>query len=160
MPEVIVSLITIAYISGSLQNAELPTKASSTPTPGAGKFPADRRRLDCTCRNARSRLPSPLQGSVRSAAYARRSMHAAASFFLGSRMDACWQEVWPCHENKSSERCDSRASSPHIHDRMNSAMNGVLFSSVVGQWLQRWPVLPVVALSERALSMPTYSPAK
>ena len=87
-------------------------------------------------------------------------MHAAASFFLGSRMDACWQEVWPCHENKSRERCDSRASSPHIHDRMNSAMNGVLFASVVGQWLQRWPVLPVVALSERALSMPTYSPAK
>ena len=83
-------------------------------------------------------------------------MHAAASFFLGSRMDACWQEVWPCHENKSRER--SRASSPHIHDRMTRQWRA--FSSVVGQWLQRWPVLPVVALSERALSMPTYSPAK
>ena len=36
-------------------------------------------------------------------------------------MDARWQEFWPRHENKSRERFDSRASSPHLrffHDRM------------------------------------------
>ena len=35
-------------------------------------------------------------------------------FFLGSRMDARWQEFWPRHENKSRERCGSRASSPYL----------------------------------------------
>ena len=42
-------------------------------------------------------------------------------FFLGSRMDARSQEFWPRHENKSRERCGSRASSPYLrffHDRM------------------------------------------
>ena len=42
-------------------------------------------------------------------------------FFLGSRMDARWQEFWPRHENKSRERGGSRASSPYLrffHDRM------------------------------------------
>ena len=46
---------------------------------------------------------SPLQGSARSAAYARRSEHFwwLHLFFLGSRLDARWQEVWPRHEKKS-----------------------------------------------------------
>ena len=35
--------------------------------------------------------------------------------FIESRLDARWQqEVWPRHENKSRERCGSRASSPHL----------------------------------------------
>ena len=34
--------------------------------------------------------------------------------FLGSRLDARWQEVWPRHENNSRERCGSRASSPYL----------------------------------------------
>ena len=55
-------------------------------------------------------------------------------FCLGSRLDARSQEVWPCHENKSRERCGSRASSL-VFDFFTIG-SGVLFFSVVGQWLQ------------------------
>ena len=43
-----------------------------------------------------------------------RCMWRQHLFCFWSRMDARWQEVWPRHENKSRERCDSRASSPHL----------------------------------------------
>ena len=35
-------------------------------------------------------------------------------FFLGSRLDTRWQEFGFVTENKSRERCGSRASSPHL----------------------------------------------
>ena len=82
---------------------------------------------------------------------------------LGSRLDARWQEAWHCHDNKSCERCSSRASSPHLFSRSDEFGSGVLFS-VVGQWLRlqrsQWPVLPAVARSERALLLRTSPPAK
>ena len=79
---------------------------------------------------------------------------AAASFFLGSRMDARWQEVWPCHENKSRKRCAWRASRPPLRsfcDRMNRQWRDFFSLSGSGCGISRWPVLYVVARSERAL---------
>ena len=35
-------------------------------------------------------------------------------FCLRSRLDARWQEAWHRHDNKSCERCSSRAGSPHF----------------------------------------------
>ena len=106
---------------------------------------------------------SLLQGRARSAAYARISVPVAATSFFPhrSRLDARWQEAWHRHDNKSCERCSSRASSPHLFSRSDDAAVAFFFS-VVRQWLQRqqWPVLPAVARSKRALSMPACPPAK
>ena len=95
--------------------------------------------------------------------------------FLGSRLDARWQQVWPRHENKSRERRGSRASRPHCFSR-----------SVTCQWRDSFlryterrtymarggsnflppPIcfrarlmLPVVACSERALMMHAHTHA-
>ena len=57
-------------------------------------------------------------------------------FFLGSCMDARWQEVWPRHENKSRERCGSRASSPYLRFFTIETRQWRAFCSVVRQWLQ------------------------
>ena len=47
------------------------------------------------------RVPA-LQGSARSAAYARRSVHVAATcFFSGVARDTRWQKVWACRKQES-----------------------------------------------------------
>ena len=53
--------------------------------------------------------PQPMRGY--------RYMWRPHLFCLRSRLDARWQEAWHRHDNKSCERCSSRASSPHLFSR-------------------------------------------
>ena len=71
--------------------------------------------------------PQPMRGG--------RCMWRPHLFCLGSRLDARWQEAWHRHDNKSCERCSSRASSPHFSRSDDTA--ATCFFLVVGQWLQR-----------------------
>ena len=64
-------------------------------------------------------------------------------------------------EKTSCERCGSRTGASHLQFSPVDDTAGRNFLSVRRQWPQRrWPVLPVVARSERAMSMPTCPPAK
>ena len=121
-----------------------------------------RSRLGSTFRSASSRLSksAPRKRPIGFLCEQVDATWRPHLIFLESRLEACWQqEVWPRHENKSRERCGSGASSPHLR-----FFHGVacFFSPLSGSGYsgRRWPMLPIVARSERALSLRTCPPVK
>ena len=96
-------------------------------------LPAGRRRLARTFRSASSRLPKPAPRTpdpqpMRGYRYVWR-LHL---FCLRSRLDTCWQEAWPRHDNKSCERCSSTASNSHLFSRSDDTAVACFFSPLSG----------------------------